>query len=841
MKAWFTFILLAILGSRPESTAGDLLMSDSEEYSFKNEIILERIKSRAEQQQKTFEPLLSTDIFKTDKMNRIHPDDIYWTDQFGLSGFDNAIYSMAVYENQLVVAGFFTSVGIWGMNHIAVWNGNYWNFLGDANGEVLSLTVYDSKLIAAGNFTNIGGISVKNIAQWDGNSWAPIGSLATDGYIWSVGTWNGRLYAGGMFTMIGGTAASHIAEWDGDSWNSLGSGVNSGVFDICEYNGELIVGGTFSVAGEGMANRIARWNGASWQGVGSVGLNGAVYTLGTYQGKLIAGGDFTSADGTPTNRIASWNGSSWQPLAEGVSLSSGNAWVDNVVEYNGELVVVGHYSQAGNNQDLDSVGVAAWNGTHWRYIGLSIWSGVLWTEMLCGAVYNGQLYLGGDFQYAWSFAGSPSFRWTFNTKHIARWNGTTWSAVGAGIRDASLSVGVKAMTTHEGALYAGGSFDYTAGGWELNNLAWFDGASWGPTGGGVRPTGSVAALESIYNDSTHSQWLVVGGNYSSSQQGIAYYTSFDWWRSLPGGVPNGPINTMCKWGDPGFFAAGGSFTSIGDSAALNVALWKNGGWNHLGNGLNGTVNDLCVYKNQLYAAGNFSYSGLQSLNNIAVWVGGYESGHWSPLLNGVNGPVNALTIFGDRLIVAGQFSNAGGIPASNIAQWDGLGWLGMGTGLGSGSEYVADLIVFSGRLYACGMFDFGGLNSIAMWNGFGWSALGSGLGASYTNPPIPRADALAVVRDTMYVGGCFDLAGDKESYYVAAWTKLYYVCGDANGSGAVSILDVTYLLSYLYKDGPAPNPLSAGDANGNGMVNILDATYLLSYLYKKGPAPVCGP
>jgi len=65
------------------------------------------------------------------------------------------------------------------------------------------------------------------------------------------------------------------------------------------------------------------------------------------------------------------------------------------------------------------------------------------------------------------------------------------------------------------------------------------------------------------------------------------------------------------------------------------------------------------------------------------------------------------------------------------------------------------------------------------------------------------------------------------------------ICGDADGNGLVNILDITYLISYLYKDGPSPEPLEITDADGNGLVNILDITYLISFLYKSGPAPVC--
>lgn len=66
-----------------------------------------------------------------------------------------------------------------------------------------------------------------------------------------------------------------------------------------------------------------------------------------------------------------------------------------------------------------------------------------------------------------------------------------------------------------------------------------------------------------------------------------------------------------------------------------------------------------------------------------------------------------------------------------------------------------------------------------------------------------------------------------------------YICGDADGSEAINLLDVTYLINYLYKGGPAPDPIEAGDADGSSAINILDVTYLIRYLYKGGPEPVC--
>lgn len=65
--------------------------------------------------------------------------------------------------------------------------------------------------------------------------------------------------------------------------------------------------------------------------------------------------------------------------------------------------------------------------------------------------------------------------------------------------------------------------------------------------------------------------------------------------------------------------------------------------------------------------------------------------------------------------------------------------------------------------------------------------------------------------------------------------------GDANNSDVRNILDVTYVIAFLYKGGP-PHPdchPDEMDANGNGIVNILDVTFMITFLYKGGPVPIC--
>jgi len=66
-----------------------------------------------------------------------------------------------------------------------------------------------------------------------------------------------------------------------------------------------------------------------------------------------------------------------------------------------------------------------------------------------------------------------------------------------------------------------------------------------------------------------------------------------------------------------------------------------------------------------------------------------------------------------------------------------------------------------------------------------------------------------------------------------------HISGDVDLDGALSLLDATYLIRYLYRGGEAPLPeVDNGDLNGDGSVNLKDITYLLSYLYKDGQPPV---
>jgi len=123
--------------------------------------------------------------------------------------------------------------------------------------------------------------------------------------------------------------------------------------------------------------------------------------------------------------------------------------------------------------------------------------------------------------------------------------------------------------------------------------------------------------------------------------------------------------------------------------------------------------------------------------------------------------------------------------------------------------------------------------------------------SSITDQPIGQIDSLAFPNWT--AGSEFDysynvtaittMAGDANLYndtlLKTVVTPRPFVCGDANASGTINILDITYIIAFLYQSGPAPNPIESGDADNSGAVNILDITRLIAYLYSGGQPPVC--
>lgn len=531
------------------------------------------------------------------------------------------------------------------------------------------------------------------------------------------------------------------------NWISINPGIpgaDGNVYAaVTDGLGNLYIGGAFSVVGNVMANNIAKWDGSAWSALGS-GMGGNpspyVYALAVSGTNLYAGGIFTTAEDNPANYIARWDGNNWSPVGSGVAGGLFYSVVSALAVSGTNLYAGGAFSTAGGNAASN---IAQWDGSNWSALGAGIGG-----EVYVLAVSGGTLYAGGSF----TTAGGNS------ATNIARWDGSSWSPLDLGINGP-----VSALALSGGTLYAGGNFA-TAGGSPAIYIAQWDGNSWSALGAGMAGGGYPPGVKAL----AVSGGTLYAGGWFDTADGNAASCIARWngssWSPLASGMTE-PVFALAVSG--GTLYAGGHFTTAGGNAGNYIAKWGGNSWSALGSGLGEGDNSpyytytpvtvLAVSEGKVYAGGQLLTAGTNPGNYIAQWNG---SG-WSALGSGMNGEVDALVLSGGTLYAGGQFTTAGSHPANYIARWDGSSWSPLGAGI---SGPVFALAVSGGTLYAGGGFTNAGgtpASCIAQWNGSSWLPLGSGLNAEVL--------ALAVSGTNLYAGGYFTTAGGNAANYIAQW------------------------------------------------------------------------
>jgi hypothetical protein len=120
------------------------------------------------------------------------------------------------------------------------------------------------------------------------------------------------------------------------------------------------------------------------------------------------------------NRIAKWDGSVWSALASG-GQTGANSYVYALTNDGSENVYAGGLFTTVVGMTVNHI--AKWNGSAWSALASGGETGV---NNNVGALTNdgsGNLYVGGDFTTAGGI--NP-------INHIAKWNGFTWSALVSG-------------------------------------------------------------------------------------------------------------------------------------------------------------------------------------------------------------------------------------------------------------------------------------------------------------------------------------------------------------------------------------------------------------------------
>ncbi len=352
-----------------------------------------------------------------------------------------------------------------------------------------------------------------------------------------------------------------------------------------------------------------------------------------------------------------------------------------------------------------------------------------------------------------------------------------WHAAG----ELNRSVWTLAVVQEAGGpvLYAGGDFD-TIGGIAAKHVARWDGHTWSALGAGVE--GTVRAIAAF--DDGSGPALYVGGDFESAGGAPASFIA-RWkngaWSPLGTGTDD-RVYALAAFDDgsgPALFV-GGYFIHAGGIVALGVARWNGSAWSAVNDQMLLATNTLVVSnfsgRRRLYAGGGFHTGSPRG--GIAEWDGST----WHRLGDGFTEPaaqVDALATFDDgsgpALYAAGTFSTAGSTPVNGIAKWDGSTWTSLDGGMHGQPALVGTLAVFddgAGRsLYAGGYFAQAGSHpttrNLARWDGRGWSRVG--VAGVHTFQVLSLA-AFEGAGPDLVVGGDFD--GEIDDIYdphLAVW------------------------------------------------------------------------
>jgi|GEM_PF-738777 len=433
---------------------------------------------------------------------------------------------------------------------------------------------------------------------------------------------------------------------------------------------------------------------------------------------------------------------------------------DNIVTalavHNNELYIGGYFSAIG---PVFANRIVKWDGYTWTPLGAGVDGNV--HAIL---VTDTGIYIGGDFIYAGDLF----------CQRIAKWDGARFSPLGEGFNGK-----VRALAMANGTLYAGGEFT-SSGSTTLNRIARWDGSAWNPVGAGC----NAPVLAFAVNGSD----LYVGGEFTfigtTPVNRVGRWTGTSWFTLASG--TNSVVRALAY--SDGSLYAGGDFTTAGTTTVNYIARWNGAAWSALGSGADQRVTAIAADEGTIYAGGHFYNIGGVSALRLASWDGSA----WSALGSGVNSFVYALTFNAGHLFVGGDFSAAGAVTANHLVGWNGHNYSSLHTGKGfNGNVYAIYMDEPNNIAYIGGSFTQGGgiaASNIIKYDGSTgiWSALGSGISG-----PVY---AITKQGSDIFAGGRFNSASGISASNVARWNGASWsalgsgITNGAPGTGTVYAL-----------------------------------------------------
>ena len=454
-------------------------------------------------------------------------------------------------------------------------------------------------LYVGGEFSQVGGsVDAYNIAVWDGSTWNAL-NYGTDYPVKAIlPTASGDLIVAGEFTSVGeapATAVNHIARWSSGSWSALGTGLGQETYN--EVNAlllsgtDVLAGGDFDEAGNLAVNNLARWS-TSWGSFdGGLGTNNSISLLMADGSDVYAAGNITHFGSLQAVGLAKFSEDAW--INHG---SPASGFVRSLVKTSPtSLIAGGAFSTIGG---ISAANLASWNGSAWQEFAGGTNAPV---NALVQAV-DGKLYVGGEF----TIVGTAN-----PASYIAVYYEGTWHTLASGLDGKVLVLAL----APDGNLYAGGEFSY-AGSLYVNHIARWDGSSWHALGGGL----DHKYIQAITFDQENR--LVAGGYFSYAgdvlANGVALWNGYEW-SALGSGMNDGV--SALSVDDNGYLYAGGDFSQANGIPASHIARWDGFAWSSLGSGTDDNVFALAIPTgNRLMVGGVFKEAGGNAASYISAYT-----------------------------------------------------------------------------------------------------------------------------------------------------------------------------------------------------------------------------
>lgn len=616
--------------------------------------------------------------------------------------------------------------------------------------------------------------------QWD-TRFLPPGLSESTAFPSTIAANGSEVYVGGIFTSAGGVPANSIAKWDGHNWYALGSGLSGGQ-PYSRVNAIAVSGTSLYVGGSfNNAGAISANNIAKWDPATGWSALGNGINGQVFDIALGPNGEVYAVGDFGTGHIAKWDGNSWSDLGGGVSgefFPGRTGYILSVAVKGNEVYVCGPFKKAGA---VTANQIAKWNGSQWSALGAGIVQTNVQQLIWSVAVLGNTLVAGGDF----------SSIDNVKVNRIAAWNGSRWQPMGPANNDGVLGNNpvVYDFAVSGNLLYVAGTFE-SAGGQPTDNLATWNGSAW--TGlRGVNARAEQGFSEIAVSGSTT---YVLGGGSSIGDIATNKVAKFEGgeWSALGTGFDATALQAVTL-NASGEVYIGGKFSAVAGVKANRIVKWNGTTWTALGSGLDGEVRAIAVRGNEVFVGGVFKNADGAPANNIAKWDGQ----RWSPLGGGISGTfaqVNAIAVKDNDVYVGGAFTSAGGVTANNIAKWDGANWTALGAGGENGFDFAVNAIAAAnnGEVYVGGSFTKAGsvnAKGIALWNGTSWSALGSGITGA-----LQSVYAVVSNGDEIYIGGRFTAAGGINSNHLAKWNSVTRTWA-AIGAGVGDPASIVYALA----------------------------------------------